>query len=319
MIQHGVLLDLETMDRDDLDLAALRAALPHWDIHAYTETDEVPARIARAQVVVTNKVVVNRAAMDAAPELKLICVAATGTNNVDLEAARERGITVCNVRDYGTASVVQHVFTLILALTTRLGDYQRDVARGLWQDSRQFCLLDHPIRELSGLTLGIVGYGVLGQAVARTAECFGLRVIVADSLVSPGSDADRLPLGRVLAESDILSLHCPLTDQTRHLIDARALAAMKADALLINSARGAVVDNAALADALRRGVIGGAGIDVLDQEPPPADHPLLAPDIPNLIVTPHIAWAAREARQRVIDQVTDNIQAYLAGAPRRTV
>ncbi|MFW5453050.1 2-hydroxyacid dehydrogenase [Thioalkalivibrio sulfidiphilus] len=319
MIQHGVLLDLETMDRDDLDLAALRAALPRWDIHPYTETDEVPARIARAQVVVTNKVVVNRAAMDAAPELKLICVAATGTNNVDLEAARERGITVCNVRDYGTASVVQHVFTLILALTTRLGAYQRDVARGLWQDSRQFCLLDHPIRELSGLTLGIVGYGVLGQAVARTAECFGLRVIVADSLVSPGSDPDRLPLGRVLAESDILSLHCPLTDQTRHLIDARALAAMKADALLINAARGAVVDNAALADALRRGVIGGAGIDVLDQEPPPADHPLLAPDIPNLIVTPHIAWAAREARQRVIDQVTDNIQAYLAGAPRRTV
>ncbi|WP_018953156.1 2-hydroxyacid dehydrogenase [Thioalkalivibrio sulfidiphilus] len=319
MIQHGVLLDLETMDRDDLDLAALRTALPHWDIHPYTATDEVPARIARAQVVVTNKVVINRAAMDAAPALRLICVAATGTNNVDLEAARERSITVCNVRDYGTASVVQHVFTLILALTTRLGDYQRDVARGLWQDSRQFCLLDHPIRELAGLTLGIVGYGVLGQAVARTAECFGLRVIVADSLVSPGNDPDRLPLERVLAESDILTLHCPLTNQTRHLIDARALAAMKPDALLINAARGAVVDNAALADALRRGVIGGAGIDVLDQEPPPADHPLLAPDIPNLIVTPHIAWAAREARQRVIDQVTDNIQAYLAGAPRRTV
>lgn len=319
MIRHGVLLDLDTMDRDDLDLAALRTALPHWDIHPYTETDEVPARIARAQVVVTNKVRVNRAAMDAASDLKLICVAATGTNNVDLEAARARGITVCNVRDYGTASVVQHVFTLILALTTRLPSYQRDVARGLWQDSRRFCLLDHPIRELSGLTLGIVGYGVLGQAVARTAECFGLRVRVAQSLVSPDSAPDRVPLARLLAESDILSLHCPLTDQTRHLIDARALAAMKPDALLINTARGAVVDNAALADALRRGVIGGAGIDVLDQEPPPADHPLLAPDIPNLIVTPHIAWAAREARQRVIDQVTENIQAYLAGTPRRTV
>jgi len=319
MIRQGVLLDLETMDRDDLDLVGLRAALPQWDMHPFTEPSEVPGRIAQAQVVVTNKVVVDRAAMDAAPDLKLVCVAATGTNNVDLEAARERGITVCNVRDYGTASVVQHVFTLILALTTRLQDYQRDVARGLWQDSRQFCLLDHSIRELSGLTLGIVGYGVLGQAVARSAECFGLRVRVAQSLVSPGKDPDRLPLDLLLAESDILSLHCPLTEQTHHLIDAQALATMKPDALLINAARGAVVDNAALAEALRRGVIGGAGIDVLDQEPPNGDHPLLAPDIPNLIITPHIAWAARESRQRVIDQVSENIQAFMAGDPRRVV
>jgi len=319
MIRQGVVLDLETMDREDLDLAPLRGALPHWDVHPFTDASETAGRIAQAQVVVTNKVVVDRAAMNAAPDLKLICVAATGTNNVDLEAARAHGITVCNVRDYGTASVVQHVFTLILALTTRLQDYQQDVARGLWQDSRQFCLLDHPIRELCGRTLGIIGYGVLGQAVARTAECFGLKVRVAQSLVSPGNDPDRLPLDRLLAESDILSLHCPLTDQTRHLIDARALAAMKADALLINAARGAVVDNAALADALRRGVIGGAGIDVLDQEPPNSDHPLLAPDIPNLIVTPHIAWAAQEARQRVIDQVSENIQAFMAGEPRRVV
>ncbi|MFN2349196.1 MAG: 2-hydroxyacid dehydrogenase [Thioalkalivibrio sp.] len=319
MIRHGVLLDLETMDRDDLDLAGLRAALPRWDVHPFTEASEVAGRIAQAQVVITNKVVVDRAAMEAAPKLKLICVAATGTNNVDLEAARERGITVCNVRDYGTDSVVQHVFTLILALTTRLQDYQRDVARGLWQDSRQFCLLDHPIRELSGLTLGIVGYGVLGQAVARSAECFGLRVRVAQSLISPDKDPDRLPMDRLLAKSDILSLHCPLTEQTHHLIDAQALATMKPDALLINAARGAVVDNAALAEALRRGIIGGAGIDVLDHEPPNGDHPLLAPDIPNLIITPHIAWAARESRQRVIDQVSENIQAFMAGEPRRVV
>jgi glycerate dehydrogenase len=319
MTERGVFLDLETVDRDDLDLAALHAALPRWDIHAYTGPGDVAARIKGAQVVVSNKVMLDAAAIAAAPDLKLICVAATGTNNVDLEAARARGITVSNVRDYATAAVSQHVFALILALTTRLGAYQHDVAKGRWQQSRQFCLLDHPIRELEGLTLGIIGYGVLGQGVARAARAFGLKVAVAESLVSPGNDPDRWPLNRLLAESDIISLHCPLTEQTHHLIDADALATMKPDALLINTARGAIVDNAALARALRDGVIGGAGIDVLEQEPPPADHPLLAPDIPNLIVTPHIAWASRQARQRVIDQVTANIRAFLAGEPRNVV
>jgi glycerate dehydrogenase len=319
MTQRGVFLDLETVDRDDLDLSSLHAALPHWEVHPYTEADQVRARVAGAQVVVSNKVVLDSAAIAAAPDLRLICVAATGTNNVDLEAARARGITVCNVRDYATAAVSQHVFALILALTTRLSAYQRDVAEGRWQESRQFCILDHPIRELEGLTLGIIGYGVLGQGVARAAQAFGLKVAVAESLVSPGRDPDRWPLARLLAESDIISLHCPLTEHTHHLIDADALAAMKSDALLINTARGAIVDNAALARALREGTIGGAGIDVLEQEPPPADHPLLAPDIPNLIVTPHIAWAAREARQRVVDQVVANIRAYLAGEPRNVV
>lgn len=319
MTQRGVFLDLETVDRDDLDLSNLRAALPHWTFHAFTEPRDVAARLEGAQVAVTNKVVLDEAALAAAPELRLICVAATGTNNVDLEAAGRRDITVCNVRDYATAAVAQHVFALILSLTTRLTAYQRDVAEGRWQASRQFCLLDHPIRELAGLTLGIIGYGVLGQGTARAARAFGLRVAVAESLVSPGGDPDRWPLERLLAESDIISLHCPLTERTHHLIDAEALAAMKSDALLINTARGAIVDNAALAAALREGEIGGAGIDVLEQEPPPADHPLLAPDIPNLIVTPHIAWAAREARQRVLDQVEANIRAYLAGTPRHVV
>lgn len=319
MTQRGVFLDLETVDRDDLDLTSLHAALPRWDVHAYTGPGDVAARVSGAHVVVTNKVMLDAAAIEAAPELRLICVAATGTNNVDLEAARARGITVSNVRDYATAAVTQHVFALILALTTRLGDYRRDVAAGRWQDSRQFCLLDHPIRELAGLTLGIIGYGVLGQGVARAARAFGLHVAVAESLVSPGDDPDRVPLDRLLAESDIVSLHCPLTERTHHLLDAEALAAMKPDALLINTARGTIVDNAALARALREGIIGGAGIDVLEQEPPPEGHPLLAPDIPNLIVTPHIAWAAREARQRVIDQVVANIRAFNAGKPRNVV
>jgi glycerate dehydrogenase len=319
MTERGVFLDLETVDRDDLELSNLRAALPHWTFHAFTEPREVAARLEGAQVAVTNKVVLDETALAAAPDLRLICVAATGTNNVDLEAARQRGITVCNVRDYATASVAQHVFALILTLTTRLNAYQRDVAEGRWQASRQFCLLDHPIRELAGLTLGIIGYGALGQGTAQAARAFGLEVAVAESLVSPGSDPDRWPLDRLLAESDIISLHCPLTDRTHHLIDADALAAMKPDALLINTARGAIVDNGALATALREGEIGGAGIDVLEQEPPPADHPLLAPDIPNLIVTPHIAWAAREARQRVLNQVEENIRAYIAGTPRHVV
>ncbi|OOG27141.1 glycerate dehydrogenase [Thioalkalivibrio denitrificans] len=319
MTERGVFLDLETVDRDDLDLNALRSTLSHWEMHPYTGSEEVGARIAGAQVVVSNKVVLDAAAIESAPDLRLICVAATGTNNVDLETARKRGVTVCNVRDYATAAVSQHVFAMILALTTRLNAYQRDVAEGRWQESRQFCLLDHPIRELEGLTLGIIGYGALGQGVARAAKAFGLNVAVAESLVSPGRDKARWPLERLLAESDIISLHCPLTEQTHHLIDADALEAMKSDALLINTARGAIVDNAALATALRQGIIGGAGIDVLEQEPPPPDHPLLARDIPNLILTPHIAWAAREARQRVIDQVAANIRAFIAGDPRNVV
>lgn len=314
----AVVLDLATITRGDLDLSALDAALPGWIGHPVTAPSDLHARIADAEVVLTNKIRLDADAFAAAPHLKLVCLAATGTNNVDLDAARARGVAVTNIRAYCTASVAQHVFALVLALTIDLPGYRRLLADGAWRDSPQFCLLDFPIRELSGKTLGIVGYGELGSAVARIGEAFGMRVIVARR---PGgaAAAGRVPLDELLERADVVSLHCPLTPATRGIIDAAALARMKRDALLINTARGALVDEAALADALRAGAIGGAGIDVLSEEPPVHGNPLLADDIPNLIVTPHIAWAAREARQRAIDEMAANARAFLAGKSRNRV
>jgi glycerate dehydrogenase len=314
----GVFLDRDTVDRSDLDLAALLGVLPDWRLHNYTRPEQLAERLAEATVVVSNKVRLDAAAFAAAPQLRLVCVAATGTNNVDLDAAQRHGITVCNVRGYATPAVVQHVFTLILALTTRLPEYQRDVASGRWQASPYFCLLDHPIRELAGRTLGIVGYGELGSAVAQVAAAFGMSVLIAQR-AGGAAQADRIALSELLPQVDVLSLHCPLTPLTRGLIGARELALMKPDALLINTARGGLVDEAALAVALRSGKLGGAGIDVLSEEPPHHDNPLLAARIPNLIVTPHIAWASREARQRVIDAIATNIRAFLAGTPVNVV
>ncbi len=316
---RGVFLDLDSLDRGDLELDRLQATLPQWQLYPATRPGETASRIKDAQVVISNKVVLDEKLLAQAPQLKLIAVAATGTNNVDLEAARERGIAVCNVRDYAAPSVVQHVFSLILALTRHLNDYQRAICDGRWQQSGQFCLLDYPIRELGGLALGIIGYGNLGRAVAHTAEsAFGMQVLVGQRPGAP-PQADRVPLERLLERADILTLHCPLAANTRNLIGTRELALMKPDALLINAARGGIVDEAALADALRRGIIGGAGIDCFIAEPPDESQPLMAPDIPNLIRTPHIAWASREARQRLLDQLVENIQAFTAGQPRNLV
>jgi glycerate dehydrogenase len=252
--------------------------------------------------------------------LKLVCTAATGTNNIDLAATSERGVPVCNARNYATDSVIQHVFALLLTLVTRMDDYRADIRAGRWSESDQFCLLDHPIRTLAGMHLGIVGYGVLGQAAGRMAEAFGMRVTVAGSLRPDAAGADDRPaLDDLLPELDVLSLHCPLTERTQDLIDTRRLAKMSAGSLLINTARGGLVEPNALAHALRSGHLGGAGIDVVEPEPPPADHPLLAPDIPNLVLTPHTAWAARSARQNVLEEVRANIEAFIAGAPRNVV
>jgi len=315
---QAVFLDLDSLTRDDIDLAPLEAAVPGWRLHAQTRPQEVLARVRDARIVVSNKVVLDAATLARARSLQLICVAATGTNNVDLAAAAEHGITVCNVRDYGTPSVAEHVFALMLSLRRRLLDYRLALGRGEWQRSSQFCLLDYPMAELQGATLGIVGHGVLGQAVARLGEAFGMRVRVAERPAEtprPG----RVPLDDLLAEADVLSLHCPLTETTRNLIDAAALARMKPGALLINTARGGIVDETALLDALRSGHLGGAGIDVLATEPPTGPHPLLEADLPQLIVTPHVAWASREARQRLLDQIADNIRAFRAGTPRNVV
>ncbi len=315
---HAVFLDLASLAEQDLDLSAFEEVCDEWRTFAATAPAERVANIGAAEIVVTNKVVLDEAVLRAAPELKLVCLTATGYNNVDIDTAQELGIPVCNISGYATDSVVQHVFALILAHHTRLFDYTAAVKRGDWTRSPRFCLLDYPVRELRGMTLGIVGYGELGHGVARIAEVFGMRVLVSQR---PGGapQADRVPFDEVLRQADVITLHVPLLDNTYHLIDATALAAMKQTALLINTARGAVVDNAALAHALREGVIGGAGIDVLDVEPPPLDHPLLADDIPNLIVTPHSAWAGRKARQNAVDETVANIRAFLDGQPRNRV
>lgn len=312
---QATLLDFSTIDRmGDISVAALCGLTADLQIHDRTSPSECAERIATADVLITNKVVIDKDLMAmAAHRLKLICVAATGTNNIDLATARDQGIAVCNVTGYATASVVQHVFCLISALQTHLLDYSASISQGAWQKSDQFCLLNYPIRDLDGLTLGIIGYGALGRAVGKVATAFGMKLLIAqrdNSDTRPG----RVPLNHLLRESDIVTLHCPLTETTRNLIDARALSMMKPDSILINTARGGVVNETALADTLNAGRIGGAGLDVLSLEPP-RDNPLLRP-IPNLIVTPHIAWASRGARQRLIDEVTLNIQAFLKGESR---
>lgn len=312
----GVFLDCGSLS-DDISFAALQTSLPEWQFHETTSRDVVATRIAHASVVISNKVRLDAQTLAQAPKLRLILIAATGTNNVDLDAARQQGIAVCNVTNYSTHSVVQHVFALILALSTRLINYQRAVAQHRWQKSAHFCLLDFPIHEIAGKTFGIIGYGVLGQQVARIAQAFDMRVLIAQR---PGSVniEGRIPLSTLLPQCDILSLHCPLTVTTRGIISAPELALMKPSALLINTARGGLVDEAALAAALRGHALGGAGVDVLSVEPPD-DNPLLADDIPNLILTPHIAWASRESRQRLVDELVLNIQAFLAGAARNRV
>jgi len=315
---RAVLLDLASIDRGDIDLSPLRSMCERWEIYDRTAPDETARRIAGADLVVSNKVVLDWGLLESAAALKLVCVAATGTNNVDLAAARELGIAVTNVRGYATPAVVQHVFALMLAHATRLVEYRQAVLDGAWGRSDQFCLLDFPIRELSGRVLGILGYGELGRAVAHVAAAFGMDVLVAQR---PGGapQPDRLPLAELLPRVDVLTLHCPLAENTRNLIGAGELALMKPDALLINTARGGIVDEEAVAEALRAGVIGGAAVDVLTVEPPRDGNPLLDPSIPNLIVTPHVAWASRECRQRLMQEVAENIRAFAEGRERNRV
>ena len=314
---RGIFLDIDTVDRGDLDLGALRATLSEWTFHA-GPAGAVGEPAARADVMVSNKVEIDAHCIRRASRLKLICIAATGTNNVDLAAARARGVTVCNVRSYATPSVVEHVFGLILCLTRNLPHYLQSVADGRWQAANTFCLLDHPIRELAGQSLGVIGHGELGAAVAAMGRAFGMQVLVAErrgAAPRPG----RLPFDEVLGRADIVTLHCPLTPATRNLIGKRELALMGPDTLLINTARGGIVNEADLAEALRTGRIGGAAVDVLSREPPASDNPLLAQPLGNLIVTPHIAWASRASRQRLVDGIAANIAAFLSGRPRNVV
>jgi glycerate dehydrogenase len=308
---------LDSAGLDEFSLASLSGECTSLRVFHTTSPEEVTERINGAELIILNKVPISRQHLLATPSVRLISIVATGTDVIDLQAASELGVTVCNCQAYGTDSVVQHVFAMILALHTNLLSYHSAVGTGRWQTARQFCFLDFPIIELKGKTLGIVGYGTLGRAIADIARAFGLKIMVARR---PGNPPDDRPtLMEMLPEIDILTLHCPLTDHTRNLIDRNAIALMKPTAFLINAARGGIVDEVALAEALRSGRIAGAAIDVLSSEPPRGGNPLLDPQLPNLIVTPHIAWASREARQQIIDQTTENIHAFKTGRPVRVV
>jgi glycerate dehydrogenase len=312
--------DIVFLDRDSLVAHIRPPAFAHrWRDHPATSEAEVAERLHGAAIAITNKVPIRRAVLDRLPGLKLVAIAATGTDNVDLAACRERGIVVCNIQGYSAVSVPEHCFALMLAVRRNLRAYCADVENGSWERSTRFCLLDHPIADLAGSRLGIVGYGTLGRRVAQIARAFGMEV--AASSRSPITDPDvlALPLPELLATSDVVSLHLPLTEATRHMIGAPELASMKSSAILINTARGGLVDEAALAQALRGGVIAGAGFDVLSKEPPAPGNPLLALRLPNFVLTPHVAWASAGAMQTLADMLVDNLDAWAAGTPRNVV
>ncbi len=313
----GVFLDAESLT--DLNLSELTSLFEQFSIYEQTATNDVVQRIQDAEVVIVNKVQLLREALQSAKKLKLICLVATGKDNVDCAAATELGITVCNCQAYGTDSVVQHVFTAMLALHTNLLAYTKAVDNGKWQQSSQFCLLDFPISDLKGKTLGIIGYGTLGRGVAKIAEAFGMRVLISQRPGSSKPVKGRVAIKQLLKEADVITLHCPLTDDTKNLINEEALSQMKPTAFLINAARGGIVEEAALANALINGTIAGAATDVLTQEPPTDDNPLLAPNIPHLIITPHCAWGSKQARETIVSQTIENIKAFFNKTPIRVV
>lgn len=315
---RAAFLDVATVDRGDLDLAPLRAAVDRFESWPVTRPDQLSERTRGANVLLINKTRLEAAALEAIRPA-LVCLAATGTDNVDMAAARRLGIAVANIRDYCTDSVAQHVFALVLALTVHLLDYRRSVRDGDWSRSETFAVLDYPVRELAGKTFAVVGHGTLGRAAAERARAFGMRVLVAERKGAKRIRPGRVPFAQALGEADVLSLHAPLTPETRGLMDAESLKAMKPGALLINTARGGLVDEAALAAALKAGTIAGAGLDVLGTEPPDPRNPLLDPGLPNCLVTPHIAWAALEARQRAVNEMAANITAWRAGERRNRV
>lgn len=312
----AVFLDWATMG-PGLDVSLLRALLPELEVFDVTSEDQVAPRIRDAAYVLANKIRLTDALLEQCPHLRFIGLTATGTDNVDLAAAERHGIAVCNIRDYCSQSVAEHVFACLLSLAHSLPRYHADVRAGEWQRADDFCLLTHPVRELSGMTMGIVGYGALGQAVAGVAAAFGMTVIVAARAGASGGT--RVPFDELVARADVISLHCPLVPETRTLFSTEQFRQMKNDAIFINTARGGLVDSAALVAALRRGDIAAAAIDVLPQEPPVDGDPLLDYDGSNLIVTPHIAWATNAARQAAIDELTRNVDAFQQGLTRNRI
>lgn len=316
----AVFLDFATVGPSEIDISPLESAVSSLALFNSTPEKQVIERVGRCEFVFINKVRISRAVIEAAGNLRFIGLIATGTDNVDLEAAKEHNVAVANIRSYCTNSVVEHVFAVMLHMARNVGRYDAAVRAGAWQQASDFCMLNYPLRELSSMTLGIVGYGNLGQGVGKLAEAFGMHVMIANRIGSETkADDSRVSLDELLAESDVVSLHCPLTAATENLIDARELEIMKADAMLINTARGGLVNSAALVHALETGGIGAAAIDVLRQEPPVSGDPLLDYGGDNLIVTPHNAWAAVAARQNAVNEVAANVVAFLAGEQRNRV
>ena len=308
-----VFLDRDTSDIGDIDFSKIES-LGEVAYFGNTALEDISDRIAGTEIILTNKVPIGAEAMDAAKNLEVIQVVATGVNNVDLDAARDRGIKVFNVSGYSTPSVAQHVFALLLNLATHVNRYA--AAPEKWSASPMFTRLDYPISELNGKTLGIVGYGEIGKAVARIGTAFGMEIVALSrgaTAASSPSGVTRLPAESFFSGCDVVSLHCPLTPETRHLISKETLSHMKPSAFLINTGRGELVDEADLLAALTEGSIAGAGLDVLAEEPPPAGHPLIVAQLPNLLITPHTAWSSAEARQRLFDGAAANLEAFLAG------
>jgi glycerate dehydrogenase len=311
------------VERDSIRATVRKPAFPHvWDEFPLTAPAELLPRLRDATIAITNKVRLTAEILDQLPQLRLVAAAATGTDNIDLDWCRAHGVTVCNIRGYAANTVPEHVMMLMLALRRQLLAYRADVLAGRWQQARMFCFFDHPMRDLHGSTLGLFGRGSLGRGVARLAEAFGMKVLWGEHKGAAVVREDYVPFETLLAEADVISLHCPLTAQTRGMIGETELRAMKRDAILINAARGGIVDEGALVRALSEGWIAGAGFDVLSQEPPVDGNPLLAPELlalPNFILLPHIAWASDTAMQTLADQLIDNIEAFVRGEPRNVV
>lgn len=317
------MLKIVFLDRDTLSPeTVLRApAFPHkLVVHDRTSAGEVAERIADADIVISNKVPLRGESLGRASRLKMIAVAATGTDIVDLAAAREQGITVCNIRNYAKHTVPEHTFALMLALRRSILPYRQSVLDGRWQEAAQFCFFDHPIADLGGSTLGIIGHGTLGKAVGRIAEAFGMTVLIAGRKGSDALEPGRTPFDEVMRRADVITLHCPLNAETRGIIGPREFALMERKPILINTSRGGLVDERALEQALEEGRIAAAGFDVTDGEPPAADSPMMRIAArPNVILTPHVAWASREAIQSLADQLIENIELFVAGTPRNVV
>lgn len=313
MTQHHIVF----LDRASVKANVRRPAFDHgWKEHEKTTADEVVSKLRDATIALVNKVPMRGDTLAKLPKLKMIAVAATGTDNVDLEYCRKNGIAVANIRNYAVHTVPEHAFSMILALRRSLLAYQQDVQKGLWQQSDQFCFFTHPIGDLFGSTIGILGEGELGQGTARIARGFGMKVLFADHEPPKAPDVEFTPLDEVLARSDVISLHMPLLPSTRNLIGEAQFRKMKRNAILINTARGGLVDELALVKALQEGLIAGAGFDVLTKEPPKEGNPLLDLRQPNFILTPHVAWASDGAMQFLADQLIDNVEAWVNGKPQ---